>query len=140
MFRFGSAAAKSIAVLSYLASAPARGRCDSIEIATACKLSRALTAKILSRLSGAGMVRGRPGPGGGYALTRAPGQITLLQVVSLTRSVPKPGPCSTCRDRQGRPLPCPLGELFSNLRIQYHRMLENTTLDLVANVKAACHP
>ena len=140
MFRFGSAAAKSIAVLSYLASAPARGRCDSMEIATACKLSRALTAKILSRLSGAGMVRGRPGPGGGYALTRAPGQITLLQVVSLTRSVANPELCSTCRTRHGRPLHCPLNDFFSNLCAQYRRILEKTTLDLILDGKVAGHP
>ncbi len=87
MFHYGKSAANSMAVLIYLASAQVRGRCASREISDACKLSLSLTSKLLNRLSSSGLVRGQPGPGGGYALARPPEEITLLQIASLVKPI-----------------------------------------------------
>ena len=128
MFLYGQTSANGIAVMSYLASDPDRW-CGSGEIAKSRKLSRALTAKVLTRLSFAGLVRGQPGPGGGYALAMPPGEITLLRIVSLFEQISEPVVCPFGKDWCGKHAPCPLHDPLMRLRAQNLRFLETTTLD-----------
>lgn len=82
MFIYGKTAANAIAVMSYLATDPAR-RAGSAEIADARSISRPLAAKILTQLATAGLVSGHPGPGGGYTLAQPADQIRLIDIASL---------------------------------------------------------
>ena len=129
MFLYGQTAANGIAVMSYLAADPGRW-CGSGEIAGSRKLSRSLTAKLLTRLSSAGLVHGQPGPGGGYALAVPPGQITLLHIVALFEQIAEPVVCPFGKDWCGKHAPCPLHEPLLRLRAQNLRFLETTTLDV----------
>jgi Rrf2 family protein len=52
------------------------------EIAKAKKIPRSFLAKILQKLSKAGLVRSYRGVKGGFALTRRPSAITLLEVIT----------------------------------------------------------
>jgi Rrf2 family iron-sulfur cluster assembly transcriptional regulator len=84
MFTYSKLAQGGIAAVNYLAGIAAENRlAGSAEIAGARQLSRQLVAKILTLLSGAGLVEGKPGPSGGYQLARPAGEITLLDVVTV---------------------------------------------------------
>ena len=52
------------------------------EIAEATRVPRRYAHKVLQGLVRAGLVRSQPGPGGGYALLRAPDEVSILDVVN----------------------------------------------------------
>lgn len=84
MFTYSKLAQGGIAAVSYLAGIAAENRlAGSAEIAESRQLSRQLVAKILTLLSSAGLVEGKPGPSGGYQLARPPAEISLLDVVKV---------------------------------------------------------
>lgn len=84
MFTYSKLAQGGIAAVSYLAGIAADKRlAGSAEIAESRQLSRQLVAKILTLLSSAGLVEGKPGPSGGYQLARPPSEISLLDVVKV---------------------------------------------------------
>lgn len=84
MFTYSKLGQGGIAAVSYLAGIAAEGRlAGSAEIAEARQLPKPLVAKILTLLSAAGWVEGRPGPSGGYRLARPAAEITLLDVVNV---------------------------------------------------------
>ena len=73
---YGKQTETAIAAMSRLAEVwdGGRTRLSAVEIADKRGLPRAMVAKILSTLSQANLVQGAPGPGGGYALAREPGE------------------------------------------------------------------
>jgi Rrf2 family transcriptional regulator, iron-sulfur cluster assembly transcription factor len=84
MFTYSKLAQAGIAAVSYLAAVSSEKRlAGSAEIAESRELSRQLVAKILTMLSAAGLVEGKPGPTGGYQLARPASEITLLDVVKV---------------------------------------------------------
>lgn len=84
MFTYSKLAQAGIAAVSYLAAVSSEKRlAGSAEIAESRELSRQLVAKILTMLSAAGLVEGKPGPTGGYQLARPASEITLLDVVRV---------------------------------------------------------
>jgi Rrf2 family transcriptional regulator, iron-sulfur cluster assembly transcription factor len=84
MFTYSKLAQAGIAAVSYLAAVSLEKRlAGSAEIAESRDLSRPLVAKILTMLSSAGLVEGKPGPTGGYQLARPASEITLLDVVRV---------------------------------------------------------
>ncbi len=82
---YGKRTETAVAALSRLAQVYDGGRTklSASDIADDCRLQRPFVAKVLTNLSQAGLVRGSPGPGGGYALTRDPTTITLYDVFRL---------------------------------------------------------
>ena len=84
MFSYSKLAQSGIAAVSYLAGISGESRlAGSGEIAAARKLSPQLTAKILTLMSRAGIVRGTPGPTGGYRLARPAAEISLFDVIRV---------------------------------------------------------
>ena len=104
MFGYGKMANYAIASLSFLAANhdTANFSANSETIAKARCLSKPLVAKLMSQMSTAGLVNGRPGPGGGFYLARTPDKISLLEIVKLFEKVEEgltcpfgPGWCGT---------------------------------------------
>lgn len=84
MFTYSKLAQAGIAAVSYLATvSPEKRLAGSAEIAEDRQLSRMLVAKVLTLLSAAKLVEGKPGPSGGYLLARPAAEITLLDVVKV---------------------------------------------------------
>jgi Rrf2 family transcriptional regulator, nitric oxide-sensitive transcriptional repressor len=80
------------------------GRTESAErLASGTQVPRRYLHKVLQDLVAAGLVRSQPGPGGGYALSRDPSEVTILDVVDAV-------------DPIERILGCPLG-LRSHTRL-----------------------
>ncbi len=119
MFVYGQTAANAIAVMSYLAAEPAK-RAGSGEIAKARNISRALTAKLLTQLATARLVKGQPGPRGGYTLAKAPEEISLFDVASLFEKVDLPSVCPFGHGWCGHGAPCPLHNPI-------HQLIESNT-------------
>lgn len=129
MYLYGKTASNAIAVMSYLAACPGQV-VGSAEIAEARGISRALTAKLLTQLSSAGLVRGQPGPGGGYLLARDPGEINLLGLVALFEQTEGSTLCPFGPDWCGHGKPCPLHESIVTLEDQNRKFLESTPLSV----------
>jgi len=129
MFAYGQTAANAIAVMSYLAANPAR-RADSGTIAAARGISKALTAKLLTRLAFAGFVAGQPGPGGGYTLAKSPSEISLLDIASLFEQTDLPSLCPFGHGWCGHGSPCPLHDGIAEVVAFNHRFMKETFLSV----------
>jgi Rrf2 family protein len=129
MFLYGKTASNAISVMSYLAARPGEV-VGSSEIAEARGISHALTAKLLTQLSAAGLVRGQPGPGGGYLLSKDPAKINLLGIVSLFEQNGGPSLCPFGEGWCGNGDPCPLHDSIVSLQERSRKFLEDTRLSV----------
>jgi len=127
MFLYGKTSANAIAVMSFLAADSGR-RAGSEEIARARGISRALTAKLLTRLSAAGLVRGRPGPGGGYTLAKPAGKICLLDIAALFQQTEPPSLCPFGHNWCGNGEPCPLHNMLDGMLDSNRAFMKKTSL------------
>lgn len=96
------------------------------EISESRRLPAPVVAKILTDLSRGGLVKGSPGPGGGYRLARPPSEISLRDVVVLFErendSICPFGP-NWCGVRE----PCPLHHSLAAMKQIFDDYLKNTT-------------
>ena len=97
------------------------------DMADGLSASEAHLAKVLQRLTKAGIVTGTRGPGGGFTLTRPPHSVSLRKVYEAIE-----GRLSVERCMVGSPVckktDCPLGSLFGRLSDDVLRTLGETTL------------
>ncbi len=98
------------------------------QIADLLGASEAHLAKVLNGLSKAGLVDGRPGPGGGFTLTRPAGDISLGDVYEAIEGPIETSPClfdlPICDSGK-----CPLSRLLAGLNGEVARELAAATLD-----------
>lgn len=130
----------AIAAMSRLAEA----FCDdeppltAAQIADARDLQKPFVAKLLTVLSQHQLIKGTPGPRGGYRLARAPADITLLQIADCferkDRQLQCPfGPNYCGSDRESDH--CPLHESLVRLRDDRDAFLRDTTLAVFCHRK-----
>lgn len=124
---YGKLSAKAISLMSYLAEKPDR-RAGSREISKARRLPMAITAKLLTQLSSAGLLTGQPGPGGGYALSRSAAQICLLDIVSLFENPSSLVLCPFGPKWCGHRDPCPLHDAITEVQASNADFLRQTSL------------
>jgi Rrf2 family iron-sulfur cluster assembly transcriptional regulator len=129
MFAYGQTSANAIAVMSYLAATPGR-RAGSSEIAESRGISQALTAKLLTQLGAAGLVKGQPGPNGGYTLARKAEDISLFAVASLFEQLDPPTLCAFGRGWCGNGDPCPLHDKIHLMVAANRDFMEQTRLSV----------
>lgn len=129
MFIYGKTSANAIAIMSYLAEDPKR-RAGSAEIAQVRNLSKPLTAKLLTQLSMAGLIKGQPGPGGGYTLARPAEDICLLDIASLFEQTQPPSLCPFGPNWCGHGDPCPLHETFAGMLEANRKFMKDTRLSI----------
>ncbi|MFZ4777706.1 MAG: RrF2 family transcriptional regulator [Terrimicrobiaceae bacterium] len=129
MFIYGKTSANAIAVMSFLAADPGK-RAGSREIAKSRNISQALTAKLLTQLAAAGLVRGQPGPGGGYMLAKPARKICLLDIASLFEQTEPPSLCPFGHDWCGQGDPCPLHDTIAGMLDSNRSFMKKTSLAL----------
>lgn len=98
------------------------------EVAARAGVPEAYLAKILQRLTRAGLVRSFRGPGKGVELGRAPGAISLA---ALVRAVEGPAIAERCLfglASSPAECPCPLHREWAPLQASIRDLLEKTTL------------
>ncbi|MBK6940242.1 MAG: Rrf2 family transcriptional regulator [Planctomycetes bacterium] len=129
---YGKATETAIAAMSRLAEVWDEGktRLSADEIARDRKLQRPFVAKVLTTLSQARLVVGSRGPGGGFALARAPKRIKLIDVFRLFErdddSINCPFGGGTC----GVGEPCPLHHKLVGVQEAVANVLHHTTFDV----------
>ncbi len=126
---YGKQAGYAIAAMIGLTQAYYNGnsRLSASEIATSRNLPSPTVAKVLSILSQAGLIKGAPGPGGGFVLNHDPDDITLNDVVILFERMGDLHRCpfdsGICSDEN----PCPLHEKMVAIQHSMKQLLTETT-------------
>ncbi|MEZ6055688.1 MAG: Rrf2 family transcriptional regulator [Planctomycetaceae bacterium] len=132
MTPYGKVAQAAIAATSLLAEryvAEGGARLNSRDIARNRNLSQAIVAKVLTTLSQVGLVRGSPGPGGGYMLAKPPSETTLHEIVAPFDRLEETLVCPFGEGWCGNGPQCPLHEQLVSLREHVSDFLKQTTLD-----------
>lgn len=62
-------------------------------LAEQTKVPRRYLSRVMQDLCTAGMVKSRPGPGGGYELTLSPSKVTILDVINTVASISRIEKC-----------------------------------------------
>jgi Rrf2 family protein len=138
MTPYGKTAQNAIAAMSRLAEAYREGHLlSSIEIARDRNLPQTLVAKLLTMLSQAGLVEGSRGPGGGYRLVRAPGKISLLDIVAVFERMEDRIICPFGPGWCGKNEPCPLHDQYVQFNEQYDSFLRRTKLSVFPSMPSA---
>ena len=92
-------------------------------------------AKVMQRLSSAGLVESEVGRRGGFRLSRSPEEITLLEIFEAVEEPIEQSGCMLHKPVCGGQRDCLLGTLVQSLNHQVREFLANSTLaELVDNV------
>jgi len=130
MIRYGKSTQNAIAAMTRLAEVYHSGqRLSSHDIAKHRGIPQTLAAKLLTKLSHAGLVSGARGPRGGYALTRTPAEINLLQVASVFERTYDQVTCPFGQGWCGDKKPCPIHDQLTKLDQQTEQLLGSITLE-----------
>ena len=132
LLRISEAASLALHTAVYLAACPER-LVTTHEVAELLGVSETHLAKVMQRLARVGLVRSVRGPHGGFALTRAGEQISLLEVYEAIE-----GPLAELRCLLGEPVchgeRCILSGLLATTSRQVHEYLAGTTLAQLTRV------
>jgi Rrf2 family protein len=133
--KISEAASLALHVMVLLAEREADGPLTTHQAAERLGVSEAHLSKVMQRLSHAGFVRSRRGPGGGFELGRPPEEVCLLDVYEAIEGRLGPTECLL-----GRPAcngtGCVLGDLLTEIDQLVRRRLAGTKLSEVAGVFA----
>ena len=133
---YGKTAQTAVAAVSRLAQLydPAKPvKLSSLAIARDRRLPQPVVAKVLTVLSQAGIVRGSPGPGGGYSLAKAPGEITLYDVARHFDRLQENLSCPFGPQWCGSGPHCPMHAQFGELLERAVRILRSNTFMAFVN-------
>ncbi len=110
MFKLSKKADYALIAVKHLALHRDQHACSACEIAEEYGISTTLMAKVLQKLAKDGLVQARHGASGGYQLSRDPGHLSALEVISaidgpvlITSCVTNHGECdavSKCSVRE----------------------------------------
>lgn len=115
--------------LAFLASRPAGSSVALAEIAGARALPSSFLAKIFQKLARCGLVEAERGrASGGYALARAPGSITIREVIEGVEGPRVLERCLLWQGHCGDRDPCPLHYRLKTLRPELESLLDTITL------------
>lgn len=128
---YGRQTETAIAAMSRLAEVYDGGetRLSAADIARTRNLQAPTVAKVLTALSQAGLVTGKNGPGGGYALARAPKEILLHQVSTLFERENDSTICPFGGGVCGRGEPCALHDKLVGVQEAMNDLLKRTTFE-----------
>eukprot|EP00752_Nemacystus_decipiens_P013680 g12133.t1 len=122
----------SATAMCRLAAIRSQGYASMHDICEGTDLPDQFIAKIMRSLTKAELLTSARGRGGGFALARDPGSISLYDIVEVIDGVQQYTGCvlglSACDDKQ----PCPQHEYVKPVRRQVIQYLKNTTLDVMS--------
>jgi Rrf2 family protein len=125
MLRLSEATALGLHAVVYLAERPERATTQ--QIAERLNASTAHLAKVLQRLTAAGIVRGVRGPNGGFQLDVPTTELRLLDVYEAIEGPFSPSGCLFAQPVCDR-IACIMGGLIERLNGEIHDYLTETTV------------
>lgn len=134
---YGKQTERAIAAMSRLAEVwdGGRTRLSASDIADNRVLPGPMVAKLLTALSQHGLVRGSPGPGGGYALAKPPSEITLQEVWNIFERADYSPLCPFGGGVCGVGDPCAMHDRLVSMQESVRGMLRNTTFQIFLDAK-----
>lgn len=129
---YGKATETAIAAMSRLAEIYDGGstRLSAADIAASRGLQGPFVAKVLTKLSQAGLVTGSRGPGGGFALAKKPRDIRLREVYRLFEREDENNNCPFGGGVCGAGEPCPLHQKLVDVKQSMDALLQDTTFEV----------
>jgi Rrf2 family protein len=123
----------ALLALTYLGRDGHRAPVRAKSIAEEYEIPVELLAKILQRLSKAGLVSASPGPTGGYLLTRSPREVSIGDVVSAVEGSPALIQCERtsgggCEQRAK----CTIRRPLTRIQTRVYQLLNRITLNEIA--------
>lgn len=100
-------------------------------IAEERNLSRPLVAKVLTGLAQAGIVRGEAGRSGGFALAKAPGEVTFFDVVTVFEPMREKPFCPFGPGWCGEHNPCAVHDEIEAMHQQVEGFLKGTNFGVL---------
>jgi len=129
------AAEYALRAVVYLATS--EGMAGAGDIARATQAPPGYLHKVLQRLGRAGVVRAQRGPGGGFALVKAPADLTALEVVSAVDPIRRIRECPLGKQEHALSL-CPLHRRLDEAAALVERAMAQTPItDLIEQSDAA---
>ena len=120
------AASLAIHTMAYLANNEER-RVPNNEIASFLHGSIDHLAKVLGRLSKAGLIRSTRGPSGGSMLLKPAEEIKLLEIFEAIEGSFSPYGCPLEKNKDKHDM-CPLGSLFEETQQKFYHFFSETTV------------
>lgn len=109
-----------------------KGSVTLADIARRQGISLSYLEQLFAKLRRSGLVDSVRGPGGGYNLARAPGEISVAEIIVAINENIDATRCGGERNCQGDE-PCLTHELWEELSVRIHEFLKSITLaDLVS--------
>ena len=110
----------------------ANALCTTKEIASRFKISEQLMAKVLQKLTRAGLITSTQGAHGGYKLALSPQTISVAQIVESIDGPPAIVDCAVsgteCTCVQYREDVCNINNAFMKIQVGFRNFLEGITL------------
>jgi Rrf2 family transcriptional regulator, iron-sulfur cluster assembly transcription factor len=128
-----SACEYAIRAMTYVAGFEPGTRLLARDISAHEKIPGPFLGKIFQTLVRAGLLKSSKGPGGGFALARDPGTITLYDIYRAIDGTTYLEACAVGLARCSDEVPCPLHERWKPIRERIRHYLEVTTLSDMAS-------
>ena len=122
----------------HLANEAPEGRTTE-QIATATRVPRAYLSKVIQGLARGGIVHSQRGLGGGITLTKAPEELTILEVVNAVEPLQRIRTCPLELAAHGVRL-CPLHRRLDNALALVEEALGSSTLAEILNEPTSSKP
>lgn len=107
-------------------------------IAQRTKVPRRYLNRVLQDLASAGLVRSRPGPGGGYELIRATSEITILDVINTVDPIVRIHECPL--QLRSHTTLCPLHAELDKAYAAAQQAFESVTIESLVESTQAIIP
>ena len=119
--------------MAYLARVGPNKRVQAQEIAAAEGIPAPFLAKVLQQLAHTNLINSFKGPGGGFSLNRAPGEINLYEIFRVVDGVEDLDRCAVGLAECNDFAPCPLHDTWKAVRVHLLQYLKKTTLEEMAS-------
>lgn len=110
------------------------------QLAKATRVPRRYLHKVLQDLVKAGLVRSQSGPGGGYALTRPPDEISILDAINAVGAIERVQACPLGLDSHGSlcPLHKELNKAYAMMEDTFSRVSIAEVLEKSSDIAPLC--
>ncbi len=124
----------ALRAMAWLAMAPESKPVRAADLARATGIPTYYVSKVLRRLVLADLLESQKGQGGGFSLSRAPREISFINILSAVDAFPTQGRCAFGWGQCNATGPCPLHNSWSQLDDRIRDWAAGTSLGEIANL------